>query len=81
MATVDTKIKDIMAKHLEELMSDCDLYGWEKVKAYHGVLLNQMEQGFLSWSDSDQMLKFCRALVWHSPPSLYCTLLGTASPI
>ena len=24
-------MKDKMALHLEELMSDCNLYGWEKV--------------------------------------------------
>ena len=48
-------------------MSDCNLYGWEKVRGFHGVLLNQMEQGCLSWVNSDQILMFCRALVWHSP--------------
>ena len=32
-------IKDKMAVHLEDLMSDCALYGWEKVRAYHGVWL------------------------------------------
>ena len=40
----------------EELISDCDLCKWEKVRAYHGIL-NQMEQGHLFWEDSDQKLK------------------------
>ena len=38
------KNRDIMAHDIEDLMSDCDLYVWEKVRAFHGVLLNQMEQ-------------------------------------
>ena len=46
MAMLDTKTRGITAKQLE-LMSDCDLYGWETVMAYHGVLLNHMELGHL----------------------------------
>ena len=69
MATVDTKSRDIIAQHLEDLMSDCDLYRWEKVRAYHGVLLNQMEQGCLSWEYSEQKVKFHQALLWHSATS------------
>ena len=75
-----------MAHHLEDFMSDCDLYGWERVRDFHGVMLNQMEQDYLSWADSDQILKFRRALVWHSPsppclpssaqPALSYTALG-----
>ena len=34
-----------MASHLEDLMGDSELYGWERVRAYHGVWLNQVEQG------------------------------------
>ena len=26
-----------MASHLEELMGDLELYGWDRVRAYHGV--------------------------------------------
>ena len=43
MCAQDTQNRDIMAHHLEDLMSDRNLYGWEKVRAYYGVLLNQME--------------------------------------
>ena len=44
MHAQDTKNRHIInAHHLEDLMSDCDLYVWEKVRAYHEVLLNQME--------------------------------------
>ena len=75
MSGQDTKIRESMAHHIECLMSDCDLYGWEKVRAFHMVLLKQMEQGRLSWTDSDQIFNFRRALVWHShsPPPVPST--------
>ena len=38
-------IKEKMATHLEELMSDAELYSWERVRAHHRVWLNQLEQG------------------------------------
>ena len=37
-------IRAKMASHLEELIGDTKLYGWENVRAYHGVWLNQLEQ-------------------------------------
>ena len=58
-----------MAVHLEELMSDCNLYGLEKVRAYHAVWLNQIKQEQLSWDDTEEKLRFCWALVWHSATS------------
>ena len=78
MGTQDTQIRDIMAQHIKELISDCDLFGWDKVRSYHGVLVNQMGQGCLSWKDSEQKLKFHLALVWHSalPP----TVISLAQP-
>ena len=44
----DTQTRDIMAHHLEDLMLDCDLYGWDKVQAFYEILLNQIDQGHLS---------------------------------
>ena len=39
-------IKDKMATHLEELMAeDPEMYGLEKVRTYHSVWLNEIEQG------------------------------------
>ena len=65
----DIKIRDSMAHHLEDLMLDYHMYEWEKVRAFNGVFLNQMEQGHLSWADFDQILKFSVAL----PFSPSCT--------
>ena len=42
-------IMEKMATHLDELMNDAELYGWERVRAYHRVRLNQLEQGQVTW--------------------------------
>ena len=57
-----------MAHQLEDLKSGCNLYGWEKVRAFHRDLHNQLEQGYYpTHTLTDHILKFYRALVWHSP--------------
>ena len=50
-------------------MSDAELYGWDQVRTFHGVWLNQLEQGQCTWMDEEEKLRFCRALVWHPAPS------------
>ena len=80
MSAQDTKTRDNMAHHLVDMMSDCDLYGWETVREFHGVLINQMEQGHLSWAESEQILKFHRALVWHSPSPAHAPSSAQSAP-
>ena len=58
-----SEVKDCMVQHLEELMEDTDLYGWEKVKMFHAAWLNQIEQCRCDWADDDQKLKLP---VWHT---------------
>ena len=62
--------KDKMAVQLEELMSDCNLCGWERVRPYHSVWLNQIEQGELTWDDTEEKLRFSWAHVsmWQEVP-------------
>ena len=43
-----------MASHLEDLMEDVELYGWERVRAYHIVWLNQLEQGWATWENEEE---------------------------
>ena len=31
--------------HLQELMEDVELYGWEPIGAFHPIWLQQLEQG------------------------------------
>ena len=54
--------------------------GGENVRAFHGSLLNQMEQSHLSWADCDQILKFRRAVVWHTPSPHYAPSSAQPAP-
>ena len=38
-------VKKLLSKHLQNLMSDAQWYGWDKVRTFHGVWLKQIEQG------------------------------------
>ena len=54
LLVMDSKEADIrvqMASHLKALMSDAQLYGWERTRAFHGVWLKQLEQGRCTWFD------------------------------
>ena len=37
--SVNSGVKEMMLKHLRELMADTATYGWEPVRAYHAVCL------------------------------------------
>ena len=39
-------------QHLQQLMMDAGDYGWPSVRNAHGVILQQMEAGKLTWADS-----------------------------
>ena len=41
----ETDIKVTMAAYTNDLRSDAQLYSWERTRAFHGVWLNQLEQG------------------------------------
>ena len=62
-------VKKQMAAHLQDLMSDAQMYGWERVRTFQGVWLNQIEQWHYTWMDREEMLKFRKALVWHAASS------------
>ena len=49
-------IKERIASHLQELMSDAELYGWECTRAFHSILLNQLKQGRCTWVYDDEKL-------------------------
>ena len=59
-----------MASHLEELMGDSELYGWERVRAYDGVWLNQLQQGQESWQNEEN-IRYQHALIWHPATQLH----------
>ena len=55
-------VKAKMASHLEELMGNAELYGWERVRAFHGVWLNQLEQGWPTWEEGEEKIPACPRL-------------------
>ena len=61
----DIKVKEHMVLHLEELMEDTDVYGSDKVQAFHAAWLKQLEQNRCTWSDMEQKFKM-RSLIWHA---------------
>ena len=70
-----------MASHLDELMDDVGLYSWDKVRAYHTVWLNQIEQKHANW-EKDEKMRFQHGFIlplttlaqeappvqWHQAP-------------
>ena len=64
--TQDSSVKRKMGDHLKDLMADAEMYRWEKMRAFHGVWMNQIEQGWCTWQDDEEKLKFRWALVWYA---------------
>ena len=58
-------VKKLVSTNLRDLMSDAQWYRWDKVRTFHGVWLNQMEQGSCTWTYNEEKLKFHMALAWH----------------
>ena len=51
MAAEKGSVKPYMLQHLHDLMADAKLYGWEPVRAFHALWLQQLEQGCITWDD------------------------------
>ena len=62
-------IRQKMSSHLKDLMSNAQLYGWDRARTFHGVWLNQLKQGHCTSIDEVEKLKFGNALVWHPASS------------
>ena len=56
-------VKAKNASLFEELMGDAELYGWERVRAYHGVWINKLEQGCTTLEEEEEKIKFQCVLV------------------
>ena len=65
MAAEKPSIHLLMIQHLLDLMSNAKLYGWELVRAFHVVWLQQLEQGRVTWANEEVKLRYIWALVWH----------------
>ena len=72
MDSEEADIRVQMDSHLKALMSDAQLYGWKCTRAFHGVWLNQLEQGRCTLFDEEAKLQFHRMLVWHLARTYQC---------
>ena len=66
-------IRDQLASHLKCLMSDAQLYVWDRRRAFHGVWLNQLEQGRCTGFGEGAQMQLCKhsSGIWpiHPLPS------------
>ena len=46
-------VKAKMATHLKDLIANTKLYGWDRVRTYHAVWLNHLEQGRATWEEEE----------------------------
>ena len=60
-------VKKLMPTHLQDLMSDAQWYGWDKVRTFHGFGSIKLNRD--TWTDKEEKLKFHRALVLHPASS------------
>ena len=67
MEKEEESIKPFMARHLQELMTDMELYSWESARVYHAVWLQQLENGQVPWDDMETKLQFRNSLVCMAP--------------
>ena len=37
--------------HLQDIVTDAQLYPWDRVRKYHSIILQYLEQGILEWGD------------------------------
>ena len=53
-------MRESMITHLREMMQDTVVYGFESVREYHGIVLEEMEQKRLTWGDRDAIQELRR---------------------
>ena len=66
----------VLQAHLQELMEDSITYKWPVIRGYHAIILNMMETGRLTWSDTAKIQALRRIHVWQSGPRTLDTQRG-----
>ena len=78
--------KTCMYAHLEVLAEDMASFGYEAVRAFHGIWLQEVEQGRVTWADSSIRDTLRRRFVWNpaiarSRPSRLHTAAPSPTPL
>ena len=55
--------KPILLQHLQELMENSGIYGWKTVRDFHAAWLQQIEQRWSSWGDSEKKARLRKTLI------------------
>ena len=63
MATEKPSVHPNMVQHFQELMSNVEIYGWEPVRAFHALWLQQLEHSRVTWANEDINLRYKQVLV------------------
>ena len=62
----DIETKNKMLEYLSELMEDSHDFGWSSAKGSHAVLLCRMEEGCVTWKDTQKIDRVRRAYAHRS---------------
>ena len=60
ISTEKPSIHYLMVQHLQDLMSNAELYGWKPVRAFLAIWLQQLEQDRETWANMEVKLKYRR---------------------
>ena len=67
----DARDKNTQLRHLQHLIMDATDYGWKGARHAHGIILQEMEAGRITWADEDniQYLRhpYCQRFVCSTP--------------
>ena len=66
----DPNVKQCMLDYLTEIMDDSHDFGWKTAKGAHAVLLSRMEEGRVTWQDTDKIDRIRRACPKSLPRGL-----------
>ena len=73
------QLKSRMLRHLQQLMTDEPIYGWEVVRNFHAIWMQQLESKRARWGDDSTRADLRRTHVWNSKDMLYAGNSRTSS--
>ena len=55
-----------MTKHLQSLCRDIGIHGWEPTRDFHGIFLNEIELGHITWFDTQETQQLKLDELWSN---------------
>lgn len=63
-----TGIRQAMIRHLQGLCRDVTKHGWEATRDFHGIVLNEIELGHLTWPEHEVIQQLRAEELWTFKP-------------